>query len=99
MVHIRATYVFERSSAAKHLTTFGLFGVHLSTRRAEKRKETRGKRKKKGFGNTQSVQRAVRRVVESAVFASTAALPSASVVLPHLLHALLPAQTNSGSGV
>ena len=31
------TDVFERSFAVKHLTMFRLFGVHLSTRRAEKK--------------------------------------------------------------
>ena len=37
IVQIRAKYVFERSFTAKHLTMFGIFGVHLSTRRAEKK--------------------------------------------------------------
>ena len=42
----RAKYVFERRFTAKHLTMFGLFGVHLSTRRAEKREKRKTKRTK-----------------------------------------------------
>ena len=33
-------HVFKRSSTAKHLTVFGIFRVHLSTRCAEKNLET-----------------------------------------------------------
>ena len=47
IVQIGAKYVFERRFTAKHLTTFGLFRVHLSTRRAEKRKREKEKKKRK----------------------------------------------------
>ena len=47
VVQIRAKYVFERSFTAKHLTMFGLFGVHLSTRRAEKKEKKKKEKKKK----------------------------------------------------
>ena len=45
---IRAKHVFERSFTANHLTMLGLFGVRLSTRRAQKRKRKEIGKKNKG---------------------------------------------------